>query len=96
MTRITRNKDEVVKDGFRHVVTSQDEAFTVCGDCMEHVWATNNVLLSIIPDISEALECELCSAINDTLALATEIEICASEEVLPHRFIRVLQARSSK
>jgi hypothetical protein len=64
-----------VKEGFRHVTTHSTEEFTVCGDCMEAVRQTHSIYIAIIPELHEALTCDLCPAVNDTFALAEQMHM---------------------
>ena len=64
-----------VKRGFRHCYYWSGSELTLCGDCREKIRETQAAAIVFIPLASELLECESCHSVNETAALAEEVEV---------------------
>jgi hypothetical protein len=91
MTRNRIRNNVTVKEGFRHITTHSGWQFTYCGECTELLRRRKALMLAIIPEQHETLECDGCYAVNDTAALCDEIEIGAQQEqkVVPTTYRRL-------
>ncbi len=76
MAKNKSNHDRgIIKDGFRSVTTSKGAELTLCTDCLHELRAHESILLALIPDVYEEIECDVCHAINAIAALQDEIRV---------------------
>lgn len=65
----------VVKDNFRKCGFYSHPDLTLCEECREKLRKTYAIALAIKPCSSECLVCDICLAVNETMAVAEEIEV---------------------